>query len=105
MIAELQGASCLAHAARNWLPKSRTGNDTHPSVLTRWSDRGVIAANGERVYLQTWRVGGQRMTTQIAIETFLAALNAGAPSGQQASEADAARKSSAAGNALEKLGC
>jgi hypothetical protein len=105
MIAELKDAACLTHAARRWLPPSRTGKPAHTSVLTRWADRGIRARNGERVYLKTWRVGGQRMTTQAAIEEFLLALNAGTLAAQEHADADFARRAKEAGAALEKLGC
>lgn len=105
MIAELHEAQCLSHAARLWLPKARSGKPVHPSVLSRWSDRGVLARNGERVYLETWRVGGQRQTTQAAIETFLTALNSTTATVAQESEAASSRRSRESGTALEKLGC
>ena len=104
MIAVLKDAACLSQAARKWLPPGKNGNATHPSVLTRWSDRG-INANGVRVFLKTWRVGGQRMTSQAAIEEFLAALNAGTPTAQQQGIDDAAMRSNEANTALEKLNC
>lgn len=105
MIAELQDAACLSHAARMWLPKSRSGKPVHPSVLSRWSDRGVIAKNGQRVYLETWRVGGQRHTSQAAVEAFLVALNADSSTTVKESEAASSRRSIESGAALEKLGC
>ncbi len=104
MLAELQKAACLSHAARLWLPRSRTGNATHPSVLTRWSDKG-INVNGRRVYLHTWRVGGTRMTTRAAVEQFLAALNADSPATREDCEDDMSRRAGEACLALEKLGC
>lgn len=105
MIAEVQNAACLSHAARQWLPMARTGKPVHPSVLSRWSDRGVLAANGQRVYLETWRVGGQRMTTQAAVEAFLSALNSDSESSRRTAASDATRRGLEAGAALEKLGC
>lgn len=76
--AHFKNALCLSHAAREWLPPARSGRPAHPSVLARWSDRGILV-NGERVYLRTWRCGGQRITTKPAVEEFLTALNAGRP--------------------------
>ena len=105
MIADITQAACLSHAARQWLPPARSGNPVHPSVLTRWSDRGIIAADGTRVYLHTWRVGGQRMTTQAAIEGFLAALNAGTHTSDDLDGAAMERRSHEACTALERLGC
>ncbi|MDB5344294.1 MAG: hypothetical protein JWP89_2671 [Schlesneria sp.] len=103
LIPALQDAACLSHAARLWLPKARSGKPVHPSVLSRWSDRGVLAPNGERVYLQTWRVGGQRQTTQAAVEVFLGALNTEAVARESSNAASRRSQESAA--ALEKLGC
>jgi hypothetical protein len=105
IMSTLRDAACLSHAARRWLPPARTGNPTHPSVLSRWSDRGVRAANGERVYLHTWRVGGQRMTTQAAVEEFLAALNDGTPTSQSEDDESLTQRGREASVALEKLGC
>lgn len=75
MLAELQNAVSLSDAARRWLPPSKRGTPVHQSVLARWADRGIIGPDGVRVYLETWRVGGQRKTSQAAIESFLTALN------------------------------
>ena len=103
MISEIQKAACLSHAARLWLPPARTGNPLHPSVLARWSDRGILV-NGARIFLHTWRVGGQRMTTQAAVEEFIAALNAGSPTAEADNENDMASRANQACMALEKLG-
>ncbi len=104
LIDDLRNAVCLSQAARMWFPKSRTGNWTHPSVLSRWSDRGVLDPNGNRVYLKTWRAGGQRVLTQASAEAFLAALNPG-KSVSDVNNDDTARRGREAGEALEKLGC
>ena len=104
MIADITKAACLSHAARQWLPPARSGNPVHPSVLTRWSDRGIIV-NGRRVFLHTWRVGGQRMTTQSAIEEFLAELNADSQTSDDLEGEEFSRRSHEACVALEKLGC
>lgn len=104
MIAELKDAACLSHAARRWLPPSRTGKPAHTSVLMRWADRGIRGGNGERVYLKTWRVGGQRMTSQAAIEEFLQALNAGAPAAKTDADADLKRRAKEASQALQAFG-
>ncbi|WP_373651617.1 DUF1580 domain-containing protein [Schlesneria sp. DSM 10557] len=105
MIANIQQAATLSHAARNWLPPARTGNPVHPSVLTRWSDRGIVARSGERIFLHTWRVGGQRMVTQAAIEEFLEALNAGSPASDDLDDDSVSRRAHEASSALERLGC
>lgn len=88
VFAEIKNALCLSHAAREWLPPARTGRPAHPSVLSRWSDRGILV-NGQRVFLRTWRCGGQRITTQAAIEEFLTALNTGRSHGLAAKEQSA----------------
>jgi hypothetical protein len=105
MITELKDAACLSHAARRWLPPSKTGKPVHTSVLMRWADRGIVGPGGERIYLSTWRCGGQRMTSQAAIEEFLLALNAGSPAAKSDADADLARRAAAASKALQDLGC
>lgn len=104
MIAELKNAACLSHAARRWLPPSRTGRPVHPSVLSRWADKGIVVG-GKRIHLKVFRVGGQRMTTESAIAEFLAALNAGNPASEADHDADATRRVKEASRALEALGC
>jgi len=103
MIDLLKQALNFSHAAREWLPHSRSGRPVHPSVLGRWADRGIVV-NGQRVYLDTWRVGGQRMTTQDAVEKFLAALNSGSQTSNQEDKTASDRRSREAGQALERLG-
>lgn len=103
VVETIKNAKCLAHAARDWLPTGRNGNAMHPSVLTRWGDRGILV-NGKRVFLETWRVGGQRVTTQAAVETFLSLLNENTPSEERRVADDSARRAKQAGKALEAIG-
>lgn len=100
MIVELKDAACLTHAARRWLPPSRTGKPVHSSVLHRWAEKGIRG-----IRLQTWRVGGQRMTTQAALEEFLQKLNADSPAAEREIDTEVARRAKEAGAALERLGC
>ena len=76
-----------------------------PSNQTRhrWALSGVLAPNGQRVKLQTWKIGGRLVTTPEAVESFILALSGDAP----AAEADDAvsRRGREAGRALEALGC
>ena len=41
----------------------------------RWALRGIIAPGGERVRLETVRVGGRRVATEISLQTFLERIN------------------------------
>lgn len=77
----------------------------NPSIQTRhrWALTGVLAPDGHRVKLQTWRVGGRVVSTPEAVEQFLLAINGDAP----ASEADTAaarRRGHDVDQAMEALG-
>lgn len=56
---------------------SRTGRRLHYSALYRWVSRGLLAANGTRVFLKAKKAGSSVCTTRAAIEAFLAATAAG----------------------------
>ncbi len=72
----------------------------HCHVASTWRH----ATKGVRgIRLQTWMVGGKRMTTPAAVEEFLRGLNAGADDPGD-SPSDTARRSREAGRALEALG-
>ena len=45
------------------------------SVLERWWTHGVRSTSGDRVVLESCRLGGLRFTTAEAIERFFARLN------------------------------
>ena len=46
----------------------------NPSAPWRWMRRGVLARNGERVYLEGVRVGGKLFTSEPAMQRFFAAV-------------------------------
>ncbi|MDZ4688168.1 MAG: DUF1580 domain-containing protein [Planctomycetaceae bacterium] len=92
----LREALTLAQAAHLFAPVP------HIATLHRWRTIGVMA-NGVRVKLATWRRGGVVTTTPAAVEEFLRAINVGADDPGD-SPTDAARRSRAAGKALETIG-
>lgn len=101
---DLSEAVSLSEAPRRWLPRSRTGNHVHPSVLGRWSEVGIKAPNGERVFLATFKCGGSRLVTRAAVDAFVAALNPDSRKSAQEDKSSANRRASEACMALEKLG-
>ena len=74
----------------------------HTSTLIRWSQHGVLAADGNRVKLETTKVGGRLFTSGQAIDAFLAATNGDCEPKETAD--DVKRRSREARAALEKLG-
>ncbi len=88
----------LTHTLRNATKLSKASQlfyDPHPHVATvwRWATKGTRG-----VKLQTWMLGGHRVTTPQAVEAFLQALNAAAPVAE--STDDATRRAREAGKAL-----
>ncbi len=68
--------------AVKWAPaSSRTGNALHPSVLFRWAKRGLVAADGSRVYLEVVKAGSALATSREALQRFFdeLTLRAGLP--------------------------
>jgi len=55
---------------------SRTGRCLHYSALYRWASRGLLAADGTRVFLEAKKAGSCLCTTPVAIEAFLEATAA-----------------------------
>ena len=47
----------------------------HVSTLWRWANKGVRAADGNRIFLEAWRFGGKHFTTLAALEEFGRRLN------------------------------
>lgn len=102
---ELQDAVSFSRAAQ-WLPPSRSGRPVHPSVLARWADVGVKRGrDGDRVYLDAWRVGGTRKTNRDAVERFLQALNQDTPRTSPLEPDDQQRRAEAACELLKAHGC
>lgn len=93
----------LKLALRDWFPCGRTGRPPHLSTGLRWHRDGIMGPDGNRVHLRLVKVGGVFYVTPQDAEAFVAALNADAPAYE--SEADVARRSREASDALERLGC
>ncbi len=77
-------------------------------AVFRWHNKGLIGANGERIKLDTIKIGGRRFVEPAALESFLAALQeAPEPAAEKASQVgdrEAARRAEAADAALESMG-
>ena len=74
----------LCEAARQFLP-----DPPGPATLWRWQGRGLKVA-GDRVRLETVKVGHTRYTTADAFRRFVAAINPPAPpTAQERRERDA----------------
>ncbi len=57
------------------IPSLRSGRPVAPATLWRWSKEGVLARSGERVKLETIRVGGSSCTSLEALKRFFARLS------------------------------
>ena len=64
----------LTQAAR-MIPGRSGDKPLHRSTLHRWMTKGAKTADGRVVRLESVRVGGQRMTTQEALQRFLGAMS------------------------------
>jgi hypothetical protein len=53
------------------LPKNAVGRRVHYSTVYRWSWKGIICRNGERVRLEIGRVGGTIYTSREAVGRFI----------------------------------
>lgn len=89
--------------AATFVPR-RNGKRVHASTVMRWGNDGVIGPDGERIRLETLRVGGRRLVTLAALEKFLSKLNADSPADDDESEADIARRNRETRQALAALG-
>lgn len=76
----------------------------HKSTIFRWIQLGVVAPNGERIKLETNRVGGRIFVKLSDLQTFLNRLNERDDEPRE-SDAERLRRSREAGRALEALGC
>jgi hypothetical protein len=70
-----EGPLGLAAAAR-LVPSFRGGKSTAPSTVFRWISEGCRGAGGERIKLEAARIGGRWITSQAALDRFVAALTA-----------------------------
>ena len=64
----------IAQATR-MIPGRSGGKPLHRATLHRWISKGVKTPDGRVVRLESVRVGGQRMTTQEALQRFLGAMS------------------------------
>ena len=64
----------LAQAGR-WLPQIRgaraTGKGVHPTTIWRWTHYGVAGPDGEKVLLESLKIGGTRCTSIEALQRFI----------------------------------
>lgn len=72
----------------------------HVATAWRYSEKGVRGG----IRLQTWFVGGKRVTTQDAVERFLCRLNSDPEAETKALEDAATRRGRDANQALQSLG-
>jgi hypothetical protein len=74
VIVEILGGDALSLAqAAKLVPAFRTGRPTHTATVWRWSAKGVRLAGGQKVKLETCRLGGRQMTSRAALGRFIAA--------------------------------
>lgn len=103
-LASTSDAVPLTTALREWFPRGRSGNPVHLSTAMRWINRGVLAANGERVFLRAVRIGGTTYLRPADAERFILALNADTPVADDHAETEMLRRSREAGEALKAMG-
>lgn len=85
------------------LREAKIPGDPCIATRTRWVLCGIKDPRGNRVKLRAWKVGGKLMTTRIAIDQFLSALNCEHIDDDE-TPADVTRRGREAGAALEALG-
>ena len=73
-------------------------------TLHRWRLTGVLAANGERVKLETCKIAGLRYCSAEAVKRFLTTQNATETPAPQFTPSQRQRMASAANRALEAAG-
>jgi hypothetical protein len=56
------------------IPSLRSGRPVSPATLWRWSSVGCLARDGQRVRLETVRIGGSTCTSLEALQRFFARL-------------------------------
>jgi hypothetical protein len=72
-IAAGQGET-LTRAARR-IPRTRQDRAVTIGCLLRWVMAGVLAPDGQRIYLEGARMAGRWVTTPAALQRFIAAQN------------------------------
>jgi hypothetical protein len=68
----------FSQAARR-IPPIRAGRPISPTTIWRWATVGCRAKNGERVRLETIRIGGASCTSLEALQRFFARLSGDEP--------------------------
>ena len=64
----------LSKAAKR-LPRVRGSKPPHPNTLMRWVTSGLQAKSGQRIKLESIKVGGTRCTSIEAMERFFSRLD------------------------------
>lgn len=93
-----ESALTLSQAAK-LVPSYRAGRPTHVSRLVRWITNGVRTDDGRLVKLEALRLGGQWVTSALAIQRFAEAMTPSeadihSPSQNTASRRKAAERAS-----------
>lgn len=57
------------------VPCVRGGRSPHPGTLARWIKYGLLTAAGQRIRLESWRIGGTPCTSLEALDRFFSRLN------------------------------
>src|SRR5262245_44023220 len=82
-------------AARR-LPSLRAGRPVSPATLWRWAAIGCLSRSGQRIRLETIRIGGSTCTSIEALQRFFTRLSGeeavatAAPAGKRHARAEAA---------------
>jgi hypothetical protein len=80
LLAEIQGGMGLGLAEVGAMfPGARGNVAINPATVYRWTVKGSKARNGERILLQSVRVGSRIVTTTAAVERFVSALSSADP--------------------------
>jgi hypothetical protein len=78
MIIDLDHEAALPlSAAAKLLPPVRGTKPPHRLTLTKWAKAGLPSVAGNRVVLETFLLGGTRVTTKEALRRFFDRLNDG----------------------------
>jgi hypothetical protein len=102
-IARGEGVS-LSQAARR-LPSNRGGRPVHTSCILRWISGGIRLADGRVVRLEAARVAGRWLTSEGALQRFIAAQTPDtSPIPSIRTPGQRRRASERAARALDKLG-
>lgn len=62
-----------------WVPRTRAGKRIDISTPIRWAQRGILAEDGRRVYLESLRIGNALHTSEEALVRFFQATSRQSP--------------------------